>query len=168
VDRNCELGSTVSLTVSSDVRETNVMSNPDAVSSLANDERLGELTVVNGISVSSCENVVVAPKVPDTHDSCLRNMDVTGKSSADISNAHRLDSSVNKISCSTQNGSSFNVVCHSQESPLQCLHDTFIALRANQGDLSPRTVARIKTADAVASSVTLENYARTQVGNSAE
>jgi hypothetical protein len=163
VDRNCQLGSAVLLTVSSDVHEHNAVSDPDAVSSPANDESLGELTVVNGVSVNSCENLVVAPKVPDTRDSSLRNTDVTGKSSADISNVDRLDSSVNKLSCSTQDGSSFNV-CQSQENPLQCLHDTFIAIRANQGDLSPRTVGaatdvtRIKTAGAVASSVTLENY----------
>jgi hypothetical protein len=171
VDRNCQLGSAISLTVSSDVHDHNAVSSPDTISSLGNDERVGELIVQNGVSVNSCENLVGAPKVPDTYDISLRNMGVMGKSSADISNVHLLDSSVSKISCTTQDESSFSVVCVSQENPLQCLHDTFIALHASQGDLTPRMgaakdVARIKSADAAAPNVTLENYARTQVGNS--
>jgi hypothetical protein len=137
VDRSCQLGSAISLMVSSDIHAHN----PDTVSSLGNDERVGELTAQNGVSVNSCENIIVAPKVPDTHDVSLKNMDVMGKSSADISNVHHVDSSVNKISCIAQDESSFSVVCHSQENPLQCLHDTFIAIHANQGDLNPRMVS---------------------------
>jgi hypothetical protein len=174
VDRNCQPGSAISLMESNDVHEHDALSNPDAICSLGNDERLGELTVVNGVSVDSYENSVVATKVPDTHDSTLRKVEVTGKSAADISNVRRLDSSASKISCTTRDESGFNVVCDSQEAALQCLHDTFIAVHANQGDLTPRTVgaatdvARIKTAGTVAASVTLENYARTQVGTHAE
>jgi hypothetical protein len=173
VDRSYQLGSASSLMVISDVFDHNaVSSRPDTVSSLGNDERVGELTVQNGVSVNSCENSVVAPKVPDAHDVSPRNMGVMGKSSADISNVHHLDSSVNKISCIAQDESSFNVVRHSQENPLQCLHDTFIAIHVNQGDLNPRRVsaatdvATIKSADTAAPNVTLGNYARTQVGNS--
>jgi hypothetical protein len=157
--------------VSSDVHDHNAVSSPDTMSSQGNDERVGELTVQNGVSVNSCENLVVDPKVPDTHDVSPRNMGIMGKSSADISNVHHVDSSVNKISCIAQNESSFNVIRHSQENPLQCLHDTFFAIHANQDDLNPRmeseatNVPRIKSAGMAAPSVTLGSYARTQVGN---
>ncbi|PNF29618.1 hypothetical protein B7P43_G16738 [Cryptotermes secundus] len=162
VDRSCQLGSAISLTVSSNVNDHNVVSSPDTASSLGNYERAGEITVQNGVGVNSCENIIVTPKVPDTDDVSPRNMGVMGKSSPDVSTVHLVDSSVNKISCITQDESSFSVVCHSQENPLQCLHDTFIAIHANQGDLNPR----IKSADTATPNVTLGSYARTQVANS--
>jgi hypothetical protein len=174
VDRNRQLGSALSLVVNSDVHDHDAVSSPDTISSLENDERLSELAVMNGVSINSCENFVVAAKVPDTHDGSLRNVDVTGKTAADISNVQHQVSSMNKISSTARDESSFNVVCHSQETPLQCLHGTFIAIHANEGDVNPRTVdaatdvARTKTAGSAAPSVNLENYARTQVGNSEE
>jgi hypothetical protein len=167
VDRSSQLGSAISLTVSSDVHDHNAVSSQG-------DDGVGELTVQNGVSVNSCENLVVAPKVPDTHHVSPKNVGVMGKSSADVSNVHHLDDSVNKLSCIAQDENSFSVICHNQENPLQCLHDTFIAVHANQGDLNPRmaseatNVVRIKSADTAASNVTLGRYARTQDGNSEE
>ncbi|XP_069691221.1 uncharacterized protein [Periplaneta americana] len=147
-ERNCQVGS--------DVHDHNLVSSSDTICSFGNDDRMGELLVESGLNVSSCENVVVAPKVPETCDITLSNVGVTGKSSANTSHVHHLDSSTgtNKIS---QDESSFNMVCDNQENPLQCLHDTFVA-----GDMTPGVDAaaavRAKATDTAATSVT----ARTQ------
>jgi hypothetical protein len=105
VDRNCQVGSAISLTVNSD---HNAVSSPDTICSFGNDERVSELTVESGINVSNCENLVVALKVPDTHEITLNNVSVPDKSSASTLAA------VPKISCTT---GSFSMVCDSKENP---------------------------------------------------
>jgi hypothetical protein len=103
LDRNYQVGSAISLAVNSD---HNAVSSPDTICSFRNDERVSELTVESGVNVSSCENLVVAPKVPDAHEVTLNNISVPGKSSANTA-------AINKISCTTHNDSSFSMVCDS-------------------------------------------------------
>lgn len=122
VDRNCQVGSAVSIMVNSGI------SDPDTISTFGNGEIVGELVTENGVDVNSCENLVILQKAPD--------IGVTGKSSANISDVCDQDNSapLSKIGCTTQAESNFNVFCNSQEDPLQCRHDTFIDISASTGD----------------------------------
>jgi hypothetical protein len=135
-ENNCQVSSAVSLMVNNDMHDHVAISGRDTICNLGNDERVGEHVIESGVSVSGCENLVVAPKMPDTHDITLSSVGGSGKSSADTSDIHHLDnpSAVNKMSCTTQDESSYSMVCDSQENPLQCLHDTFFAVYANSGD----------------------------------
>jgi hypothetical protein len=108
VDVNCQVGDAISLTAKSN---HSAVSSPDAVYSSDNNERVSELTVENGMNVSSCQNSLVVPNVPDTHYITLSNTDVPCKSSANISAA------LNNVACSTPNGSSFSMACDSQGNP---------------------------------------------------
>ncbi|XP_021936782.1 uncharacterized protein LOC110838165 isoform X2 [Zootermopsis nevadensis] len=156
VDRNCQVGNAISLTINSD---HDAVLGPDTICSFGNDERVSELSVESGIS---CENLVVAPNVPDAHEITLNNVSVPDKSSAKTSTA------VNTVSCTTHNDSSFSMVCDSQENPLHCLHDSFIMVHTNSADLNPRILgaathlASVKSTDTSVPTLTLENYARTK------
>jgi hypothetical protein len=157
VDRNCQVGSAVSLTVNS------VVSDPDTVSTSENSETVGELILENGVNVNSCENSVVSQKAPD--------IGIADKSSTNMSVVYDQDDSTHgsKICCTTQDENNFSVFCNSQEDPLQCLHDTFIDISAITGDFNPLVVvtasdmARVKGVDTAVPIVTLGNNTRTQV-----
>ncbi|PSN35081.1 hypothetical protein C0J52_17294 [Blattella germanica] len=144
VDRNRQVGSAVSVILNNEVYDRNAVSSSDTICSFGTDDRVGELIVESGLSVSSCENLVVAPKVPDSQDTsiALSSMGVIGKPSGNTSHVCHMDSSSvsNKIPCNSQGEDSFAVVCDSQENPLQCLHDTFLAVHASSNNLNPGMV----------------------------
>ena len=161
-ERNHQVGSAVSVILNNEVNDRNPVSSSDTICSFGTDDRIGELIVESGLSVSSRENLVVAPKLPDARNIALSSVRVVDKPSG---NTSHVDSppAANKI---THDEGSFSVVCENQENPLQCLHDTFVTVHTSSNDPglvdSATSMVGAKSID-VASNVTLGNGARTQV-----
>ncbi|KAJ9595718.1 hypothetical protein L9F63_013081, partial [Diploptera punctata] len=68
LERNHQIGSAVSVVLNNEVYDRNPVSSSDTICSIDTDDRIGELIVESGLTVNSCENLVVAPKLPDTQN----------------------------------------------------------------------------------------------------
>ena len=156
-ERN-QVGSAISVLINNEHNDRNPLSSSDTICTVGTDDRVEELIVESGLSVSSCENLVVAPKLPDI----ALNSGGVDKPSGNTSHVEGSSPS-DKIPCGE---GSFSMVCEHQENPLQCLHDTFVTVHTNSNDPgrldTATSMVGAKSID-TSTNVTLENGARTQI-----